>query len=202
MKQLFAVLWLAALSQAAFAQTASEKAAKRLVELLSNGAAAPALPSRPMQGKAAGALEQFEASIPPYAGVPVRLPKPPRNDPKPAALHEATPLLAFQDNTASPAHLELATMPLIRLPSVDVHTPLPIPILAQPAKDRAALGEPGFEASLDAALKPFTATRDRPVPFAPLNLPDPFENLRHGQLRNAPEENVTPPVVPYQKPTK
>lgn len=69
-------------------------------------------------------------------------------------------------------------MPLVQLPSIDIHQPLPIPILAQPVKDRASLAEPEFEASLDAALQAFTPVRDQPVPFTPLNLPDPFENVR------------------------
>src|SRR5207302_661669 len=108
----------------------------------------------------------------------------------------------FQDKTQVPKQPELPTKPLIRLPSLDVNTPLPIPILAKPATDRAPLGEPGFEASLDAALKRWTPTRDRPVPFVPINLPDPFEHLRYGQLRDVPEENPVPPVIPIQRPTK
>ena len=91
---------------------------------------------------------------------------------------------------------------LIKLPSVDAQTPLPIPILAQPAKDRAPLGDPAMQASLDATLKPIAAKRDRPVPFTPLNLPDPFENARQGKLRNPPDENPMPPAIPLVKPTK
>jgi hypothetical protein len=112
------------------------------------------------------------------------------------------PLAAFQDKTKTPKQPELPTKPLIKLPSLDVHTPLALPILARPVVDRAPLGEPGFAASLDAALKRWTPTRDRPVPFVPLNLPDPCEHMRYGQLRNAPPENPMPPVIPIQRPTK
>jgi hypothetical protein len=85
---------------------------------------------------------------------------------------------------------------------LDTNSPLPIPILARPLPDRASLGEPAFEASLSAAMKPFMPARDRPVPFIAYNLPDPFEHVRYGQLRNPPEESATPPVIPIERPTK
>ena len=91
-------------------------------------------------------------------------------------------------------------IPRLDLIGLDVNTPLPIPILASPVKDRASLGDPTLEASLAAALKRLTPARDRPVPFTPLNLPDPFEHLRYGQLRNPPAESATPPVIPLQRP--
>lgn len=92
--------------------------------------------------------------------------------------------------------------PLIRMPSVDVNQPLPIPILARPQKDRASLADPGLEASLQAAIRPVAAVRNHPAPFVPINLPDPFENVRAGQLRNPPEESPMPPAMPLQKPTR
>jgi hypothetical protein len=92
--------------------------------------------------------------------------------------------------------------PLLKVPSVDVNKPLPIPILAQPQQDRASLADPTLGASLKAALKALTPTRLQPLPFMPFNLPDPFEHMRSGQLRNPPEENPMPPVIPLQRPTK
>ncbi len=204
MKQLFAFFLVALSAQPLLAQSAAEKAEKRLAELLSPGAGTTAsgFTGKPMAWQAARIVSEIGLSIQPYAGTPVRLPMPPHKEVKPGALREEKPLLAYKDRTPVPVPVELPTTALIRLPSVDLHAPLPIPILAQPAKDRAALGEPGFEASLDATLKRWAPKRDLPVPFAPLNLPDPFENLRYGQLRHIPEENATPPVIPLQKPTK
>jgi hypothetical protein len=204
MKRLMALLGMSILAQSVAAQTATERAEKRLAELLAPGSSVSArtFASRPVAWKPAAAVETIELPIKAYAGVPVRLPNPPPKDVKPGAAPEGAPLVAFQDKTKVPKQPELPTKPLIRLPSLDVHTPLPIPILAQPVKDRAPLGEPGFEASLDAALKRWTPTRDRPVPFVPLNLPDPFEHMRYGQLRNAPPENPMPPVIPLTRPTK
>jgi hypothetical protein len=121
---------------------------------------------------------------------------------KPRSAPEATPLLAFRDPPKAPKAVGLPTGPLLNVPSIDVATPLPIPILGQHVKDRASLAEPAFEASVAAALKPFTPERDKPQPFVPLNLPDPFENLRYGQLRNPPHEIAMPPAIPLQKPTK
>jgi hypothetical protein len=204
MKRSFAILCLLTAAPLTFAQPANEKTEKRLAALLTPGgdSSASKVVSPPYEWKAPRVLGEIDLPIKPFAGAPARLPALPRREVKPGVLREGIPLVAFQDKTAVPTQVELPTKPLIRLPSMDIHAPLPIPILAQPAPDRAALGEPGFEASLDASLKTWTPTRDRPVPFQPFNLPDPFEHLRYAQLRNAPEENATPPVIPLQKPTK
>src|SRR5947209_3488002 len=101
---------------------------------------------------------------------------------------------ALAQGTADKAEKRLADL---LTPSSNV-----APMSSKPAAWKApkALGEPAFEASVDAALKAFKPVRDRPVPFTPLNLPDPFENLRYGQLRNPPDENAMPPAIPLQKP--
>ena len=116
------------------------------------------------------------------------------------ATEKAEKRLSFREQPKVPKDVALPTKPLIRLPSVDVSTPLPIPILATPVKDRASLGDPAFDASLAAALKRLKPSRDRPVPFEPLNLPDPFEHVRTGQLRNPPAEDPMPPAIPLVKP--
>jgi hypothetical protein len=186
----------------AFAQTAAEKADKRLAELLAPGGGVPAVTfaTRPLAWKASPVVEEIASPVKPYTGAIARLPRQPVKDVKPRPAPEGQPLVSYREQAKVPKEVELPTKPLIRLPSLDVHTPLPIPILGQQQKDRASLGEPALDASLAAALKPITPTRDRPVPFAPLNLPDPFENVRTGQLRNPPEESPMPPVIPLQKP--
>jgi hypothetical protein len=187
----------------AFAQTAMEKAEKRLAELLTpGGGVSPALfATEPVAWKPSPAVENFAAAVKPIAGAPVRLPLKPIQDVKPRPAPEGTPLVAYREQPKGPKDVELPTKPLIKLPSLDVHTPLPIPILAQPVKDRAPVSDPALEASLDATLKRITPKRERPVPFVPINLPDPFENVRYGQLRNPPAENPMPPVIPLVKPT-
>jgi len=202
MKRFFALICLISIAQPSLAQTALEKAEKRLAELLAPGQTTSVALSQPIQWKAARAVEEFETPLRPLTAAPVRLPLYPIREVKPRSAPEGRPLVSFEDRSSVPTQVQLPTKPLIRLPSLDSQTPLAIPILAQPMKDRASLGEPAFEASLSAAMKKFTPTRDRPVPFVPYNLPDPFEHLRYGQLRNPPEESATPPVVPIQRPTK
>src|SRR5262245_57875676 len=85
---------------------------------------------------------------------------------------------------------------------IHVDSPLPIPNFANPQEDRASWGDPALQASMAAALKRFTPARERTEPFVPLNLPDPFEHIRAGQLRNPPPKNPMPPVIPLKKPTK
>jgi hypothetical protein len=197
------VICMVGLPSYASAQTATEKAEKCLSELLAPGSpkAAP-FADRPATWRASRTLDDFSLPITPYAGVPVRLTQAPVKSVKPRSAPEATPLVAYREESAAPILVQLPTKPLLKVPSVDVNVPLPIPMLAQPTKDRASLAEPAFDVSLEATLKKITPTRDKPVPFTPLNLPDPFEYLRYGQLRNPPEESATPPVIPLQRPTK
>src|SRR2546421_39995 len=94
---------------------------------------------------------------------------------------EPTPFPPFVSPARAPGEpvlpeaVELPTGPLVRLPSVDARETIPLPILAQPQRDRASLADPTIEASMAAALGEITPHRLLPVPFAPLNLPDPFE---------------------------
>jgi hypothetical protein len=204
MKRLFGLCFCMLLAQPVCAQPAAEKVQKRLTELLTPGsdAAVSAFTGRPVAWKGSKAVEEIVMPVKPYTGLPVRLPKPQGKEIKPRSAPEAQPLVWNREQTQVPQQIEFPTSPLLRLPSVEVQTALPIPILAQPQKDRASLGDPALEASLAAALAPFTPVRDRPVPFRALNLPDPFEHIRTGQLRNAPEENAMPPAIPLTKPTK
>lgn len=183
------------------AQSATDKAEKRLSDLLAPGSSTtPLTTTQQIRWKAGKSVEAIDVPIKPYAGLPARLPQTPIKEVKPRSAPEGIPLVSYRDASPVPQQVELPTKPLIRLPSLDLHTPLAIPILAQATKDRASLGEPAFEASLDAAMKRFSPVRDKPVPFMPLNLPDPFEHLRYGQLRNPPNEEAMPPVIPSTRP--
>jgi hypothetical protein len=204
MKHLLAIFVFVVMIWPAPAQSAMEKAESRLADLLQprqTGARA-LFASQPIAWKTSSIVSEFEFTIQPYAGTPVRLPIVSLKDVKPRAVQEGPPLVAYREEAQGPKPPELPTKSLIKLPSLDIHTPAPIPFLAQPAKDRASLAEPAFDASVDAAMKRLTPTREKPVPFTPLNLPDPFEHLRYGQLRHPPEECATPPVIPLVKPTR
>ena len=204
MKYLLAIAILTILGQASLAQTATEKVEKRLADLLAPGSVlSHGGPAAPMvRWPASRAVQEIDAPIKPPAGLPARLTLAPLKEVKPRSAPEGTPLVSYREAPVAPETVQLPTKPLIKLPSLDTKTPAPIPILAQPVKDRASLGDPAFDASLAATMGQLSVTRDRPVPFTPLNLPDPFEHLRYRQLRNPPEESATPPVIPLRRPTK
>ena len=94
----------------------------------------------------------------------------------------------------------MPALPAARVEGIDATKAIPLPTLAQPQKDRASLADPTNESSQAAVLGPLSPTRTTPVPFAPLNLPDPFENQRVGQLANPPAESASPPVAPVRLP--
>ena len=179
----------------------ADKAAKRLDELLQPGSKVAPPASVPAQFPAAKVVEKPEPLARVYDGLP---PKPPLAKADkvrgPRSVPEGTPPVAFGALPAQPQAIELPTQPLVKLLPVDVTSPLPLPILAKPKADRASLDDTTLEASQTAALKPFTPRRTVPVPFVPLNLPDPFENLRGGGLREMPPESEQPPPVPVRTP--
>jgi hypothetical protein len=200
-RSVFILVCLVGLPMHASAQTAVEKAEKRLSVMLAPGnLKASQYADRPATWRTSRMLDDFSLPIMPYMGTPVRLVQAPAKSVMLRPALEAAPLVAYREESSAPASVQLPTQPLLKVPSADVNKPLPIPILAQPTKDRASLAEPAFDVSLEMTLKKITPVRDKPVPFTPLNLPDPFEHLRYGQLRNPPEESATPPVIPLQRP--
>jgi hypothetical protein len=80
--------------------------------------------------------------------------------------------------TLLPAAVALEAAARVRVPSVDVNQPIPLPILAKPASDRAPLDDATIEASNAAALSGTVPARTKPAPFLKLTLPDPFENRK------------------------
>lgn len=201
MKRCIVIVCGLVFAQNGFAQSAVEKAEKRIAELVAPGFSIGGT-SQPMPRKPGRAVESFEAPALPVAAAPVRLQPGALKAARLGSVPEAAPLVSFRDESQGPKQVELPTKPLIKLPSVDVNTPLPLPILARPLADRASLGDPAFDASLMAAMKRMTPTREKATPFVPYNLPDPFEHVRYGQLRNPPEESATPPVIRIDRPTK
>ncbi len=147
--------------------------------------------------KAAGA--QLVAT--PYQGLPPQPPlAPPRRPVAPHAAPEGPPAVAQGVLPPVPHVIELPTQPLVTLPAVDVESPLPLPTLARPQGDRAPLQDTTMAASLAAAMHRINPRRVQPVPFVPLNLPDPFENVHAGELRDPPPESNQPPAAPVRTP--
>lgn len=184
--------------------TAAEKAAQRLAELLTPGARTDdyRAATGPVSRSAPRQLNNPEVPLPVFKGVPPRLPLSPPQSVKPRNLPEAAPLVHFRADPVRPQAIELPAGPLVRVPSVNVEQPIPLPILAQPQRDRASLADPTLEASVAAALAKVSAGRAAPVPFVPINLPDPFEHSQAVRLRYTPDELPTPPPITPRTPTK
>lgn len=186
------------------AQAPAAKTAQRLIELVRPYNDLDAQMQRgPVAWPAAGAVELPALTLPRYRGAPPAYP--PRSalkEPRPGPLREGMPLARYRVAPELPETLVLPTEPLVRLIVPDVHEPLPLPILAQPVKERAATTDPTLEASTAAALRPLSPQRTGPLPFVPLNLPDPFEHARGGRLRFPPSEDVVLPRLPARTPDR
>ena len=59
-----------------------------------------------------------------------------------------------------------------------------------------------YLSSVAAALAQVTTSRDAPVAFMPINLPEPFEHSQAVRLRYTPEELPTPPPITPRTPAK
>jgi hypothetical protein len=202
MKHLIAATCAFLLVQPIFGQTAMEKAEKRIADMVAPSSRVVLSSAQPAQWKANRSLENFDVPLTSITIAPARQQPGALKSAKPRGVAEDQPLVSFRDESQGPKQVELPTKPLIKLPAVDTNTPLPLPTLARPLADRASLGEPAFEASLLAAMKRYTPAREKPAPFVAYNLPDPFEHVRYGQLRNPPEESAMPPVMVIPRPVK
>ena len=80
----------------------------------------------------------------------------------------------------------------MRVETVDVNQPVPLPILAQPLADRVPVDDPTTTASMVAALAAIPPPRSQPTPFVRLSLPDPFELAVTIRLRAPPQEDPDP----------
>ena len=135
-------------------------------------------------------VEKPTAPLPP---VPVDLPRLPAGKPeplRPRPLPEDLPIFGHKSDPILPQVQTLPAGERVRIPSVDVDQPIPVPILARPATERAPLDDATTAASQNAALSTVPPTRATPAPYLKIGVPDPFENrLRESA---APPETVTP----------
>lgn len=191
-------LWITLLGGAAAQEPfafPTDQGGKRLAALLKPGSQlSQSLRTTPLPRPAPAFLEKPET---PAAGPPIVPPrlrlkdvtlKAPRHPVEPAAL-----AWYFGDPTAA-APLRLPEGVLARWPGLPTHQTPQLPSLAQPSRDRASLGNPTFETSVAEALRPIAIPRAGPMPFAALNLPDPFEHRRVADLREPPPEDPVPPL--------
>lgn len=86
----------------------------------------------------------------------------------------------------------------VRVASLDVNEPIPLPILARPMSDRASLDDPTVDVSSAAAIAAPIPARTKKAPFLKLTLPDPYDRRRTDEP--APEESKEFPLGTPQRP--
>ena len=111
---------------------------------------------------------------------------------RPHMLAENAPFTAYRGDPLTPTTRDLDTGARVALPVRDPNQPAALGLLGLPVPDRVPLDDPTTEASLQAALAAVPPQRTDPVPFAPQNLPDPFQNAQTVKLRTPPTEEPTP----------
>lgn len=149
-------------------------------------------PRRPMTRRE---LDAPTLPLPPAVPVLPRLPASKRQPLRPRLTLEES-----LDDVAVHAFLPQApTLPAgerVRVASPDVNQPVPLPVLARPALDRAPVEDVTGEASTAAALAAPVPQRTRPAPFLKLIVPDPYEYRRPLGLPVPPEQAVPEAASP------
>jgi hypothetical protein len=129
----------------------------------------------------------------------VRLPLPKKPSALQPQLVTQETLGGWQDAPALPEVVSLPAGERVRLPSVDVNQPIPLPVLAQLVPDRAPLDDATAEASAAAAVAAPPPQRLNMAPFLRLTLPDPYDHRRTGTIP-VPAEGAEPVTATPQLP--
>lgn len=138
------------------------------------------------------AIAQPEVPLAPTLAGPLSLPLPKSLALQPRLLMESPPFSSYRGEPGAPGRRELAAGALIELPRRDLSQPVPLGFLGLQLPDRVPLEDPTSDASLDAALAGNPPARTSQVPFAPQNLPDPFQNAQTVKVRTPPAEETSP----------
>ena len=207
----FAVACLFFLAEAGFSQDAKDGkavegfhfpmdlAGKRVEALLKpgSGVKGSSAKAKPLPRPAPRFLEDPALGMPSSTFTRPRLALPGRKITQPLHPAEPMPLAKYTALPDLPRPITLPAGELAYWPSVRVEKVPPLPILGLPKGDRAALADPTAETSLAFALKAVAVPRNGPVPFSPVNLPDPFELRQTVELRDPPAETEMPPLVTF-----
>lgn len=125
--------------------------------------------------------------------LPSLVPLPPIKPYRPRNAQEPAPLLGWTGDRELPAPIKApAATPVVQVnPQLETMAQF-----GQYVRDRASLADPTWEASMLLILDPKSPWRDAPLPFHPLNLPDPFEAANAVRLRSPwPETTELPRFV-------
>lgn len=150
---------------------------------------------KPLERPVVDRVANPEPTIPGAAVPTPILPIVARKATPPSVTREGMPLAFDRSEPLPPTPIVMPEQPLARVPSIDLEQPLPVPALAQQVRDRTAITDPSLEASVAASLAPQTPMRTQPVPFAPINLPDPFELQTQIRPRLPVDEKTQPPAI-------
>ncbi|MBL8794844.1 MAG: hypothetical protein JNM56_13125 [Planctomycetia bacterium] len=137
-------------------------------------------------------VAQPEVALTPVQSLPPSVPLPRALNLQPRLLAEGAPFTGYRDEPGAPGRRELASGAPIALPRRDLNQPVPLGYLGLQLPDRVPVDDPTGDASVDAALAATPPARTDAVPFAPHNLPDPFQNAQTVKLRTPPPEDPTP----------
>ena len=173
---------------------ANEMSDRRLAELLQPTSAVEMLPGYPKAFAEPRAILPGSAPAkfqgqPPRPGYLAALRVLPHNPAEPA------PLATYLSTPQAPVFILLPTVAVIAFP-IEPNERAPVPILGRPTFDRAPLSDATLEASIAAVLRSVIPLRALAVPFAPMNLPDPFELQGYIRLPNPLAEDFQPMAVP------
>jgi hypothetical protein len=119
---------------------------------------------------------------------------------RPRALAEEAPLSAYRGHPGVPELRELETGARVAVVGRDPNLPAPLGLLGLPVFDRVPLDDPTMDSSVQAALAGPPAPRTDPVPFAPVNLPDPFANAQAVKVHVPLPELPIPVTGPIRTP--
>ncbi len=197
MKQMRTMLLVSAFglfaAPAAWGQTASERAAKRLADILDPAGKSGSILSSPKVRMGPAKIERPEPNLPLATAEPPAVPSPDKKAPRPRLSPEPSPLAVNVGDPVAPPSAPLQTGPLAKQLGTDVQPPIPLPILGAYLRDRASVADPSMEISAMSLVRDQKPERVNPVSFAPWNLPDPFETSLAIRLRELWPEQPTPP---------
>jgi hypothetical protein len=106
------------------------------------------------------------------------------------------PLADFADAAPLPPAPPMPVGGRIRVHSVDVNQPIPLPLRNQPVPDRASLEDPTADYSTAAALAARMPAHKGKAPFQKLTLPDPYDHRRPTRILIPPESDQPVTATP------
>lgn len=199
MRIAIAMLIAAMLASPTDAQTASEKAAARVRELLDPAFHVSSLEvSAPAPRVGPERIERPEVKLPIIDAPPPPLSQPNLKPVRPAPPAEPSLVTTTFAAIEFPSAKSLPDGVLYQQIVLDSKSAPPLPFLGAYVKDRVSLADPTAELSAFAILRPLSPERSNPAAFSPWNLPDPFENGQAIQLREPWAEIVELPL--WRKP--